>query len=358
MDLWIKGGNIRNMINKQVLDKVSINIDNYLNDLTEKEKFSGAILVSIKGEKIISKGYGMANYELDVLNTSKTKFRIGSITKQFTAVAIMQLFEKGKLNLNDTLDKYIPDYPKGDKVTIHHLLTHTSGIFNNTSAEDFMENIIRKKYSLETLIDDFKYVPYDFEPGTKHSYSNSGYILLGYIIEKVSNKSYEEYLQENVFDKLLMNDSGYDDYYKIIKNRASGYELKGEEKRLTNCDFIDMSIPYAAGALYSTVEDLYIWNRALIGEKLISREGVNQMLSKHIEVEKNDYYGYGIFLGDEDLGGKVRKKISHGGGIPGFFSSNEIFPEEDVQVIMITNIIDEYFFEVIPKVKSIIFEEI
>lgn len=268
------------MINKQVLDKISINIDNYLNDLSEKEKFSGAILVSIKGKKVISKGYGMANYELDVLNTSKTKFRIGSVTKQFTAVAIMQLFEKGQLNLDDTLDKYIPDYPKGDKVTIHHLLTHTSGIFNYTNIEGPIENTIRKKHSLETLINEFKYAPYDFEPGEKYSYSNSGYVLLGYIIKKVSNKSYEEYLQENVFNKLLMVDTGYDDYYKIIKNRASGYDLKGEEKRMVNCEFIDMSIPHAAGALYSTVEELYIWNKALIGGKIISEELLKKITGK------------------------------------------------------------------------------
>ncbi|HCQ91707.1 MAG TPA: penicillin-binding protein [Clostridium sp.] len=346
------------MINKKVLDKISININNYLNDLVEKEKFSGAILVSIKGEKIISKGYGMANYELDVLNTSKTKFRIGSVTKQFTAVAIMQLFEKEKLSLDDTLDKYIPDYPKGDKVTIHHLLTHTSGIFNYTSIEGSIENTMRKKHSLEMLINEFKYVPYDFEPEAKYSYSNSGYALLGYIIEKVSNKSYEEYLQENIFNKLLMADTGYDDYYKIIKKRANGYELKGEEKGMVNCEFIDMSIPHAAGALYSTVEDLYIWNKALIGGKIISEELLKKITEKYIKVKENDYYGYGVHLISEELGGKVRERVDHSGIIPGFLASNEVFPEEDVQIIMITNVPSEHFFKRVSKIRTIIFEEI
>ncbi|MBS5823136.1 MAG: beta-lactamase family protein [Clostridium argentinense] len=345
-------------MNKQMLDKISINIDNYLKDIVEGEKFSGAILVSIKDEKVISRGYGMANYELDVLNTSKTKFRIGSVTKQFTAVAIMQLFEKGKLNLNDTLDKYISDYPKGDKVTIHHLLTHTSGIFNYTNIEGSVENTIRKKYSLEALINEFKYAPYDFEPGTKYSYSNSGYVLLGYIIEKISNKSYEEYLKENVFDKLSMIDTGYDDYYKVIKKRASGYELKGEEKRMINCEFIDMSIPHAAGALYSTVEDLYIWNKALIGGELISKESLKKIMDKHINVKENDYYGYGVHLISEKLGGKVRERVDHSGIIPGFLASNEVFLEEDVQIIMITNVPCEHFFKRTSKVRRIVFEEI
>jgi len=346
------------MINKQVLDRISINIDNYLNNLSEKEKFSGAILVSIRGEKVISKGYGMANCELDVLNTSKTKFRIGSVTKQFTAVAIMQLFEKGQLNLDDTLDKYILDYPKGDKVTIHHLLTHTSGIFNYTNIEGPIENTIRKKHSLETLINEFKYAPYDFEPGTKYSYSNSGYALLGYIIEKVSNKSYEEYLQKNIFNKLLMVDTGYDDYYKIIKKRANGYELKGEEKRMVNCEFIDMSIPHAAGALYSTVEDLYIWNKEVIGGKIISEELLKKITEKYIKVKENDYYGYGVHLISEELGGKVRERVDHSGIIPGFLASNEVFPGEDVQIIMITNVPSEHFFKRVSKIRTIIFEEI
>ncbi|HAG44616.1 MAG TPA: hypothetical protein DCL31_16450 [Clostridium sp.] len=247
---------------------------------------------------------------------------------------------------------------KEKRLPIHHLLTHTSGIFNNTSAEEFMENIIRKKYSLETLIDDFKYVPYDFEPGTKHSYSNSGYILLGYIIEKVSNKSYEEYLQKNIFNKLLMVDTGYDDYYKIIKKRANGYELKGEEKRMVNCEFIDMSIPHAAGALLSTVEDLYIWNKEVIGGKIISEELLKKITEKYIKVKENDYYGYGVHLISEELGGKVRERVDHSGIIPGFLASNEVFPGEDVQIIMITNVPSEHFFKRVSKIRTIIFEEI
>lgn len=346
------------MINKQMLDKIRINIDNYFDELVEIEKFSGTILVSIKDGILINQGFGMSNYELDVLNTPKTKFRIGSVTKQFTAVAIMQLYEKGLLNLDDTLDKYIADYPKGNKVTIHHLLTHTSGIFNHTRIERFAKNIMRNTHSVENLIEEFKNLPYDFEPGTKHSYSNSGFILLGYIIEKVSKRSYEQYMHEFIFNKLSMYDSGYDDHIRLIKNRASGYSLDGEEKLLSNCDFIDMSVPYAAGALYSTVEDLHIWNKGLFQGKVISEESLNQMISKHANAGDEGSYGYGIFINDVELGGKVRKKISHGGGIPGFFSANSIFLTEDIQIIMVTNIINEYFANKVSKVESIIFEDL
>lgn len=346
---------MKGVINRQMKDKIRINIDNYFNELQGKERFSGVILVSIKGEKVVSKGYGMANYEFGICNKSKIKFRIGSITKQFTAVSILQLCEKGLINLDDTLDKYIPDYPDGNKVTIHHLLTHTSGIFNYTRVKDFFKNM-RNKHSVENLISEFKQLPYDFEPGTKFSYSNSGYILLGYIIEMVSKESYEEYLKQNIFKKLSMNDSGYDDYKKIIKDRANGYVLVGEEKSLVNCDFIDMSVPYAAGALYSTVEDLYIWNNKLIKGEILSEYSLNQMLSKHIKTEEC-YYGYGVFLDDIELGGKVRKKMWHNGGIPGFLSCNKVFPDEDIQIIMITNIASEHFAPKVSKVESIVFED-
>ncbi len=346
------------MINKQTLDKIAININNYFNELSGNEKFSGAILVSIKDEKIISQGFGMSNFELDVPNTSKTKFRIGSVTKQFTAVAIMQLYEKGLLSLDDTLDKYIPDYPKGNKVTIHHLLTHTSGIFNHTNIDGFIKNIMRNNHSVLELIAEFKNLPYDFRPGGTYTYSNSGYILLGYIIENVSKMSYKQYLQENIFNKLSMDDTGYDDHLQLIKSRASGYSLKGEERILSNCDFIDMTVPYAAGALYSTVEDLHTWNKRLFQGEIISKAALNQMISGHANSGDQGFYGYGIFTADVELGGKIRKKVYHGGGIPGFLTSNNIYPDEEIQIIMTTNVVNEYFADKISKIETIVFEGI
>lgn len=270
----------------------------------------------------------------------------------------MQLCDKGLLNLDDTLEKFIPDYPRGNEVTIHYLLTHTSGIFNHTSIEGFMENIMKNKHSVEELIEEFQNQPYDFEPGTKYLYSNSGYILLGYIIEKISKKSYEEYLKDNIFNKLSMNDSGYDDHIKLIKNRASGYLLEEDDEILSNYDFIDMSVPYAAGGLYTTVEDLYTWNNGLFRGKVISEKSLKQMTSKHTDAGEEGYYGYGIAIDEVELGGKVRKKVYHGGGIPGFFSANHTFPNEDVQIIMITNIVNKCFTDKISKVESIVFEDL
>lgn len=348
------------MANNQTFDKIKTNIDNYFSELEENKKFSGAILVSIKGEKVISKGYGMANYELNVPNTAKTKFRIGSITKQFTAAAILQLFEKGLLSLDDTLDKYIPDYPKGDKVTIHHLLTHSSGIFNYTDIEGYRTNIMKIRHSVEGLIEEFKDMAYNFEPGTKASYSNSGYALLGYIIEKLSNMSYQQYVQKNIFDKIFMNDSCFDEYNRLIMNRASGYILQGDVPNISNCDFIDMSLVSAAGGIYSTVEDLCIWTKALFKGEVISKESLNKMTTKHVYFDDDEsYYGYGLLINDEEINGKMMKLIYHDGSISGFLSVNTIFPTEDINIVMLTNINDlDNFGGAVSNIESIIFENI
>lgn len=346
------------MINKQTLNKIRMNVDKYLSEIVGNERFSGAVLISMGDDKIINKGLGMANYELDVPNTPKTIFRIGSVTKQFTAVAIMQLFEKRLINLDDTLDKYITDYPKGDKITIHHLLTHTSGIFNHARIEGFHKRIMKTNHSVEDLIGEFRNLPYNFEPGTKYSYSNSGFMLLGYIIEKVYGLSYEQYLKDNIFKVLSMNNTGVDNHIQLIKNRASGYSLDVERKTFSNCDFIDMSVCYAAGNLYSTSEDLFAWNKALFEGKLISKESLRQMISKHANAGQDGFYGYGTLINDEKIGGKIRKKVYHSGGIPGFFSANNVFPDEDIQIIAISNIRNEYFYNEVTKIESIVFENL
>jgi len=339
---------------KNDMDKLAMKIHSYLSGFLEDEKFSGAILVSVQGETIISKGYGMANYELGVLNKPETKFRIGSITKQFTAATILQLCEKGLININDTLDKYITSYPNGKNVTIHQLLTHSSGIPEHTNVKEFMLNV-RNKHSVEELIHGFKDRPYDFKPGSEFAYCNSGYILLGYIIEKVTKDSYEKYLNKNIFKKFTMDNSGYDDYKKIIKNRASGYNLQGEERKLVNCDFIDMSIPYAAGGLYSTVEDLHIWNNKLTKGQILSEHYLNEMFTKQVKT-KNSYYGYGLYIQDVEVHGQVKRKLWHRGEVQGFFSCNTIFPHEDIQITMISNIYDKGFFNKVSHVESIVLE--
>jgi CubicO group peptidase (beta-lactamase class C family) len=228
-------------------------IDEYMNATVKTGRFNGSILVAQKGEVMVKKGYGTANFEWQIPNSSETIFRLGSVTKQFCAACIMQLEEKGLLSLNDQLQKYIPDYPQGNIITIHHLLTHTSGIPNFTNFPDYISTMMIPSPP-EKTIDRFKNLPLEFQPGEKFAYSNSNYVLLGFILEKVSGQSFENYLQENILKPLHMEHTGYDHPEKILPNRASGYDASSEG--LINTPYIDTSIPHAAGAMYSTVEDM------------------------------------------------------------------------------------------------------
>ncbi|WBW94863.1 serine hydrolase domain-containing protein [Oceanirhabdus sp. W0125-5] len=337
-----------------MLERIKENIVAYI-DNTGK-KFNGSILVSVNGEKLISNGYGYANFELDVKNTEKTKFRICSITKQFTAVAIMQLVEKGLLSVDDTLDKFIVDYPKGNEITIHHLLTHTSGIVNFTTLKEY-SIIMVNKYTIEELIEIFKQLPLNFEPGLKFEYSNSGYIILSYIIEKVTNKKYGEYIQEYIFDKLSMKNSGDDIQSKILKNRANGYCKDKDSKELCNSEYIDMSHVKGDGGLYSTIEDLHIWNKALFSGNVISKESLKAITTPYIAQDDSNSYGYGLDLGTEEISGKLRNIIYHGGEINGFHCTNEVFLDENVEIIALSNIRDGFVFELVENIEEIILKE-
>ncbi|MEO7692753.1 MAG: serine hydrolase, partial [Chryseolinea sp.] len=252
-------------------------------------------------------------------NQPDTKHRLGSITKQFTSMLIMQLVEQGKLRLDVPISTYVPDYPKknGDVITIHHLLTHSSGTPNMTDFPGFMNNISHNSYSPAKLVELFADSTLRFEPGKKFEYSNSGYILLGYIIEKVTGKSYEQVLQENIFTPLKMNNTGYDHHRTVLKNRAIGYEKNGW--LYVNSDFIDMSVPYAAGSLYSTVEDLYLWDQALYGNQLLKKENMDLLFTKHISTGWG-HYGYGWNIGEMPIGNTSERveTVGHGGGINGF----------------------------------------
>lgn len=339
-----------------LINNIKENIEKYLNGFTMPDHwFSGSILVSINGNILINKGYGMANYELDIPNNTETKFCIGSITKQFTAILVLQLVEKDLLSLDETLDVFISDYPSGNKVTIHHLLTHSSGIYNYTKDED-MDIYRRNHISPIDLIEKFKYKPLDFDPGSKYSYSNSGYILLGYIIERLTNKTYEKCVNENIFHKLSMMNSGYNDHIKLIKSRASGYDMVDGEIR--NCDFIDFSIPYSAGSLYSTIEDLHKWNSALINGTLINEKFLKMMLKKQVIMAEDLYYGYGITIWQKKYGSRIRIGISHSGGVPGFVSTNNIFPEDNVEIIILSNMTNSSKDEISLKLREIIFDVI
>jgi CubicO group peptidase (beta-lactamase class C family) len=238
-------------------------IEALLGQYHEYGQFNGAALVAENGKVIFKKGFGMANMEWDIPNMPDTKFRIGSITKQFTAMLVMQLVEQGKLKLDGKMSDYLPDYPKstGDKVTIHHLLTHSSGIPSYTGFPNFFRDLSRDPYTPEAFVKTFADSALQFEPGSKFLYNNSGYFLLGAIVEKASGKSFEQALAENILTPLNMKNTGYDHHETVLKKRAAGYE-----KRLgdyTNAAYLDMSLPYAAGSMYSTVEDLFLWDQAL-----------------------------------------------------------------------------------------------
>lgn len=314
-------------VNAQAAD-LKKEFDRYLTAANDVWKFHGAVLVAKDGKIIFEKGYGMANIELGVPNTPQMKFQIGSITKQFTATAIMQLEEKGSLSLNDPITKHLTDYPKetGDKITIHNLLSHTSGIPNYTNMPEAMKNKALE-VSVEDLMGTFKNEPLDFEPGEKHVYSNSNYVVLGAIIEKITGKTYEDYLQDNIFKPLGMNNSGYDHRDRIMKNRAAGYS-QNEAKELVNAEFVHMSTPYAAGALYSTVEDMLIWDQALYGEKILKKGSLEKMFTP----VKGDY-GYGWVI-DEVFG---RKHIWHNGGIFGFVTNFGRWVDDKICVVVFSN---------------------
>jgi CubicO group peptidase (beta-lactamase class C family) len=286
----------------------------------------GTVLMAKDGKALFAKGYGHANLEHEVPNAARTKFRLGSITKQFAALGIMQLQERGKLKVTDSICKYVENCPDHwNPVTIHHLLSHTSGIWNFTSSPDYIKQWMLDSPPAKTM-ERFRDRPLEFEPGSKMSYSNSGYILLAFILEKASGTAWEEYLRKNIFDPAGMNDSGHDTHSAILKHRATGYWFQGGEVR--NSAYHDMSIPIGGGDLYSTVEDLLRWDQALYTEKLATRQSLDAMFTPVL----NDY-GYGWRI-DRQFG---RKRISHGGGINGFSTYISRFPEEKALVVVLAN---------------------
>jgi CubicO group peptidase (beta-lactamase class C family) len=302
-------------------------VDEYLNDLVKQNRFSGSILIARDGRVLMTKGYGMANYETDAPNTPQTKFRLGSITKQFTALAVMMMQERGKLNVQDSVCKYVSECPAAwQPVQIHHLLTHTSGIWNFTGTPDYRKTMSLPSSPAETIAR-FKDKPLEFTPGERFNYSNSGYVLLGYIVEKISGQTYEAFLRENIFEPLKMMNTGYDNPNTLLKNRASGYSMRSGT--LTNALYIDMTIPFAAGALYSTVEDLYLWDQALYTDKLVKQKTLDAAFTPF-----KANYGYGFTI-DKRFG---LKHLTHGGAINGFTTFISRFPDEKATVIVLNNI--------------------
>ncbi|MGZ8844998.1 MAG: serine hydrolase [Pyrinomonadaceae bacterium] len=298
-------------------------------------QFNGSVMVVDNGKVIYKKAVGLANMEWNIPNAPDTKFRLGSITKQFTATLILQLVEQGKIKLDGKLIDYLPDYRKdtGAKVTVHNLLSHTSGIPSYTSLPGFFANVSRNPFTVDEFIKKYTSGDLEFEPGTKFVYDNSGYFLLGAIIEKVTGKPYEQVLKENIFDPVGMKNSGYDQWKTIIGKRATGYTQtpRGYE----TAPYLDMSIPYAAGSLYSTVEDLYLWDQALYGDKILSAKSKELMFTPNL-----NNYGYGFVMTKATLAPPTKlvvQVIQHGGGINGFNTQIVRMTNEKRLIVLLDN---------------------
>ena len=321
-------------VNLQAQEKNKIpGLDNYISNIFKKLQIGlmpgASVLVSQNGDIIYQKGFGYADIEKKIPITPVTKFKIGSISKQFTAAAILKLQEEGKIKTEDKLSKYIPDFPRGNEVTIYQLLTHTSGIhdYNSTPNLD-----ITKPVTPQALLDIIKKLPYDFNPGERYLYNNSGYFILGYIVAKISGKTLGDYLNETFFKPLGMNNTGIYETNKVLNYEAQGYSIKGETVK--KADFQEMSWAFGVGSIYSTTKDLYKWNEAIFNGKVLSEATLKAAFTQAVlnSGGKVDY-GYGWFLSTN----RGLKFIQHSGVSNGFYSYLERQPENKLTVCVLYN---------------------
>ncbi|MEO1520482.1 MAG: serine hydrolase [Cyanobacteria bacterium J06633_2] len=316
-------------------------MDAYLQAHHDIGWFAGSAIISRGGDLLFAGGYGMSNVEHRVANTPQTRFRIGSISKQFTAAAILQLQDRGLINVEASVSTYLPDYPNGESITLHHLLTHTSGIPNMTSFPDYTE-WMRLVTTLDDIVARFRELPLEFAPGESYAYSNSGYVLLSQVIEAVSGQTYADYLEEQVLKPLGLEHTGYERRLAVINGLAEGYQLT--ESGYQSAEYINMDVPQGAGGLYSTVEDLAQWNQILFGQRMpqtiLSEEAIELMTTPHVSMGIEDmphlFYGYGFVVNDRP----DRPHIGHDGGINGFVSSLAYLPKEEVTIAVLSNVQD------------------
>jgi CubicO group peptidase (beta-lactamase class C family) len=315
------------LVNKTKAEKIEELISLY----SDYEDFNGSVLVAHKGEVVYKKGFGLANMEWDIPNKVCTKFQIASITKQFTAMLIMQLVVENKLDLHLPISSFLPDYPKknGDRITIQHLLTHSSAIPDRRYDE--------KKYRPKVMVRQFASDSLQFTPGKRFEYSNSGYTLLGFLIEKVTRNSYQAVLKDKIFTPLHMSSTGFYRHRQLIKNMSSGYNQGFGE--YFNIDYSDQSSAYAAGAIYSTVEDMFLWDQALYTDKLLPRKYIDLLFTKHIEASFGGYYGYGWELSEKSLGNTDDniETIGHSGSISGYGALFTRVPSSNSIIIFLNN---------------------
>jgi len=318
---------------------LSHKMDQLLSDIYSADAPGASILVVKDGKTLLRKAYGMANLEHNIPLRSDMVFRIGSVTKQFTSTAIMMLVEQGKIKLKDSITEYLPKYPlQGHQITIENLLNHTSGIKSYTGMGQATQKLMIENLTVPELIETFKDQPMDFAPSSDFKYNNSGYVLLGAIIEKVSGKSYADFIQDEIFTPLGMTQSYYDNHNKIIANRVMGYAKTKDG--FQNADYINMRIPYAAGSLLSTVDDLQKWETALFTGKVVSKASFTKMTTPYVLLngKKAGYgesadYGFGLVMS----GNEGHPAIFHNGGINGFRSQVEKLVDDNILVIVLSN---------------------
>ena len=327
--------------------EVSSKLDTLVNAYAKLYRFNGSVLVAKNGTVLLNKGYGFRNATDKVLNNEQTVFQLGSITKQFTSAVILKLQEEKKLNVSDKLSKYFPNYPKGDSITIEQLLTHTSGIYNYTNDQNFMTNEITKPANQEKMMALFKDKPLDFSPGTSWNYSNSGYSMLGYIIEEVTKKPYEQAVRRYIFTPLQMTHSGFDFTHLKNSDKAIGY-FKLNDKDTAKAPIVDSSVSFSAGAIYSTTGDLYLWHKALENNTILSKA---QQEKAYTPVKNNYGYGWGI----DTIEGK--RRVGHGGGIHGFTTNIARVPEDDVCIILLSNASDVTLGDITKSIFAILYNK-
>jgi CubicO group peptidase (beta-lactamase class C family) len=307
-------------------------VDSLVTSWIDSSKIAGLAVAVYRGdEKILLKSYGYADLEFDVKLPVNASFEIGSITKQFTAAAILQLAEQGKLSINDDITKYLNFNTHGRKVTIRHLLSHTSGIKGYTELPEFA-TVGLQKYDRDTLLRIVETKPFDFEPGESLIYSNTGFFMLGLIIEKVSGMTYEEYITKNLFEKAGMSNSYYCSESRIIKNRAHGYDT--HEGGLVRAAYLDHTWPYSAGSICSTVEDLVKWNNAVHSGKIMGESIYKEFISPFVLNNGTvTHYAKGISITKKN----GETMLEHGGGINGFLSENRYFTDDKISIVVLIN---------------------
>lgn len=321
---------------------IEAEVDSLFAPLVDRDLVSGSVLIAKDGHILLAKGYGLANREHESANTAETVYEIASITKSFTAIAILQLWQQGLLSLDDRVSKYLPDYPQGDRITLRHLLTHTSGIRSYVYLPDYAKNE-RLPLGIEEVIDWFKNEPLEFSPGDRFSYSNSGYALLTYVIQAVSGKSYADYLQENVFGPAGMTSSAVDAYTRVVPGRATGYSHDGCTGQATRAEFREPAFAPGVGSVYSTVLDLYRLDRALREGRVLGAQTQNVMVTPRVGTPWGHRYAYGWWVGRSH----ERRLAHHEGTTQGFACSYRRFLDDDVVVVALLNqdliVADELF---------------